>query len=250
MIAASGTGLLYFFLLLLSFLGVCFKPLVKLSSTQGMCFVFLIRALVSFVDVFTNSDNLQVKLYFRISIVSAIGIFTLLGAVLFFSQPGEETNEPTLGRQQPSMGMVVGAITFPLIVIEIVLIISTQASKNAYKPSGETYELWTFVIVDKSMFLTQKFIQAVMYLYLRNKITCVDYKENAQFYFRILSFFNLIEWVDSQVNADSDVQLSGAEQKLDRWFDVFADLYKALIIDYRLLCCLLFLEHSMEIRTE
>ena len=49
---------------------------------------------------------------------------------------------------------------------------------------------------------------------------------------------------------DRDVQLTGVQQKLDSWFDVFTDLYKALIIDYRLLCCLLFLEHSLEIQTD
>ena len=33
----------------------------------------------------------------------------------------------------------------------------------------------------------------------------------------------------------------------DGWFNVFVVGYKALIIDYRLLCCFLFLEHSAEI---
>ena len=59
-----------------------------------------------------------------------------------------------------------------------------------------------------------------------------------------------MEWVDSQVNVDSDVRLTGVQETLDSWFDVFTDLYKALIIDYRLLCCLLFLEHSLEIQTD
>ena len=52
------------------------------------------------------------------------------------------------------------------------------------------------------------------------------------------------------MNVDRDVQLTGVQQKLDSWFDVFTDLYKALIIDYRLLCCLLFLEHSLGIQTD
>ena len=250
-IAASGTGLFYLVIFMLSILGVCFQPFVRVSSSHGTFFVFVIGALVASVNVFTNSDNLMVKLYFRISVVVAIGIaFTVFGAALFFTRPGQQTNEPTLGRQQPSMGLVVGAITSPLIVIEIVLILSTNASKNSYQHSSETYKLWTFVILDKSVFLAQKFFQAVIYLYLRNKITCLEYRGNAQFYFRIISFFNLIEWVDSQVDVDSDVQLSGVQENLDGWFEVFADLYKALIIDYRLLCCLLFLEHSLEIQTE
>lgn len=35
-------------------------------------------------------------------------------------------------------------------------------------------------------------------------------------------------------------------EQIGAWFDVFAALYKALIIDYRLSCSLLFLEHSLE----
>lgn len=53
------------------------------------------------------------------------------------------------------------------------------------------------------------------------------------------------------MNGDNDVLLSGPIiKKLDGWLDVFIVLYKALIIDYRLLCSLLFLEHSIEVATE
>ena len=250
-IAAFGAGLFYILIFFLSILSVCLRPCVRLSSSQGTFFVFLIGALLAFINVFTNADNLKVKLYFRISITVLMGVaFTLFGAARFFSEPRQERNEPTLGRKQPSMGLVVGSITFPLTIIEIVLIISTQASKNSYQPSSDPYQLWTYVLIDKSLFLSQKVVQAAAYLYLRNTITCVEYRRNAQFYFRIMSFYNLMEWVDSQVNVDSDVRLTGVQETLDSWFDVFTDLYKALIIDYRLLCCLLFLEHSLEIQTD
>ena len=48
------------------------------------------------------------------------------------------------------------------------------------------------------------------------------------------------------MNLDSDIHLSGLGQE----FVVVGDLYKALVIDYRLLCSLLFLEHSVDIQTE
>ena len=249
-IVASGTGLFYFVMFTLSILGVWDKPCAKLCSSQRTLFVFLIGPLVAFINVFANSDNLEVKLYFRTSTVLIIGTaFTLFGATLFFSLPGEETNEPTLGRHQPSMGCIVGTITFPLFLIEAVLL--SLACKKADKPSGETVINWILVTVDKSAFLIQKPIQMGIYLYLRNTIACSRYRANAQFYFRIMSFFNLNQWVDSQVNMDRDIQLNGDILKdLTGWFNVLVVLYKALIIDYRLLCCLLFLEHSREIPTE
>lgn len=104
------------------------------------------------------------------------------------------------------------------------------------------------MVVDKILFLVQKPIQLAIYLYLRHTIPRLFYRENAHFYLRIISFFNLIEWVDSQVNVDDDFQLSRVQDN-SGWSDVMLVTYKALIIDYRLLCCLLFLEHSLELQT-
>ena len=249
-IAASGTGLFYLIMLLLGILGVGFKQCAKLSSCQGTLFFFLVGAMISFVNVITNADELQVKVIYRIFTIFLIGIvFAVFGAALFFKVPtGDGADEPTLGRHQPSMGLVVTSITIPLVVIEIVLLIATAASRNTDDSKGKLKKpIWIYVLVDKSMFLVQKIIQAIIYLYLRNTVTRQEYKENAQFYFRTLSFFNLVEWVDSQVNVNSDVGLSGIDKEFDGWFNAFTDLYTALIIDYRLLCSLLFLEHSVEV---
>ena len=252
-IAASGTGLFYLIMLSLGILGVCSRQCAKLSSCQGTLFFFLVGALISFVNVITNADELQVKMNYRIFSIFLIGIvFAVFGAALFFIVPtGDGADEPTLGQQQPSMGLVVTLITFPLVVIEIVLLIvtSTTASRNTDDSKGTLLKMpiWIYVLVDKSMFLVQKIIQAIIYVYLRNTVTRQEYKENAQFYFRTLSFFNLVEWVDSQVNVNSDVGLSGIGKEFDGWFNAFTDLYTALIIDYRLLCSLLFLEHSVEV---
>ena len=252
-IAASGTALFYLVLFSLSILGVRCKPCAKLACSQGTFFFFLVGALIATVNVFTNADDLQVKLYCRIFTTFLVGIvLALFGAALFFTLPhGQHAHLPTLGRQQPSMGLVVTSITIPLIVIEIVLLIAAAASKKTDESAGILKNRpWIFVLVDKSTFLAQKIIQVIIYLYLRDTIICQEYKENAQFYFRALAFFNLIEWVDSQVNASSDVQLSGIGKEFDGWFTVVTELYTALIIDYRLLCSLLFLEHSVEIETE
>lgn len=78
-------------------------------------------------------------------------------------------------------------------------------------------------------------------------VICQEYKENVQFYFRILFFFNLVEWVDLQVNVNSDVGLSGISNEFDGWFNVFIDLYIVLIIDYCLLCFLFFFEYLVEV---
>ena len=247
-IVASCTGLFYLAILTLSLLGVWIQRFARLCSSRGTFFVFLIGALLASVNVFTNADNFEIKLYFRSSIVIVIGIaFTLFGAALFFALPQEGANQPaTLGRQQPSMGGVVGVITFFLFAIEVYLLVLTC------RKCCETHTTSIIVIIFESAFLVQKPVQVITYLYLRSTITRLEFGENARFYFRILSFFNLIQWVDSQVNFDSDIQLSpeSITGNPSGWFNVFIVLYKALIIDYRLLCCLLFLEHSMELQVD
>ena len=246
-IVASCTGLFYLVILTLGVLGVWIRRFANLCSSRGTFFVFLLGALLASVNVFTNADNFEVKLYFRSSTVIVIGIaFTLFGAVLFFAlPPREDANQPAiLGRQQPSMGGVVGGITYFLFAIEVYLLV--LSCRKFAKFSWKTSTTWVLVIIDKAAFLVQKPVQVIIYLYLRSTITREEYRKNGQFYFRILSFFNLIEWIDAQVNLDSDIQLSGPITP-NGWFNVLTVLYKALIIDYRLLCCLLFLEHSMEI---
>ena len=247
-IAASYALLFYLLVLVLSILGICFKACVKVFTSQATLILFLIGTLMVCVNIFTNSgDDQELKIYFRLVTVFLVGIaFIVAGASLFFSKPEDAGNQSTLAQQQPSMGLVVGAITIPLIIAEIFLLVAANASKKE-ETSEALRKLWPFVLADKSTFLVQKIVQAYVYIFvLRFKTICPRYRENAQFYFKTLAFFNFIEWVDSQVNEDSDVDLSHTKVMFGPWFDVFVAFYKALITDYRLLCSLLFLEHSLE----
>ena len=246
-IVASCTGLFYLAILTLSVLGVWIQRFARLCSSRGTFFVFLIGALLASVNVFTTADNFEVKLYFRSFKVPIVGIaFAVFGAALFFQRPRRNAIGQTFGRHQPSMQGILLPVTFFLLAIEIFLLVLSV--RKSAELSWETSIPRILVIIDKLAFLVQKPVQMFIYLYLRSTIARVEYRENARFYFRIISFFNLIEWVDSQVNVDSDIELCGSiPEKLARWFNILAVLYKALIIDYRLLCCLLFLENSMEI---
>ena len=254
-IIASGAGIFYLALCMLSVLGVWSTSCARLCCSRGTFFVFFIGALLASVNVFSNSDNLEVKLYFRLSAFMFVGIaYTLFGASLFFSLPDERENRQTLGQQQPSKGCVVGVVTFLIFLLEAVLLAfaCTKGAKNAIPvdPAEKTIT-WILIIIDKSAFFLQKPFQLAIYLYLRT--TCLsrqEFKGNAEFYFRIMSFFNFIQWIDAQVNVEIDVALSLSgpiTDELGGWFNVFVVGYKALLIDYRLLCCFLFLEHSAEI---
>ena len=245
-IFASYSTLFYLLLLILSILGICYKPCVKIFTSQANLMLFLIGGLLVFVNIFAVEDQLEVKTYFRVATGFIIGIaFTISGAFLFFTKADNNNNHCTLERQQPSMGLVVATITIPLIIAEVFLIASTFGSEKLKDLFPRRYD-WVLTISDKLTFLVQKIVQAIVYIILRYKVTSQHYRESARFYFQILSFFNFVEWVDSQVNENNDVKQSGCKEMYGPWFDVFSMFYKALIIDYRLLCSLLFLEHSLE----
>ena len=245
---ASYSMLFYVALFLLGALSAWSQTCVKICSSQVMLLVFLVGALMDFMSISTNSHNLQLKIYFRLAAGLLIGIvFMMFGAVLFFSQQEEGNRLPTLQKHQPSMGFVVAGITIPLIIVECFLLASSGASKKNLDLPHEVRNAWLLIVSDKVVFLLQKIIQAIIYCsVLRYKTFRPHFVENARFYLKVLAFFNFIEWIDVQVNEDSDVQLSGAKLVYQAWFDVFLTFYKALIIDYRLLCSLLFLEHALE----
>ena len=245
-IVASYSTLFYLVLLILSILGVCYKPCLKIFTSQANFMLFLIGALLVFVNIFAIEDEVELRSYFRIATGFVIGIaFTIFGASLFFTKADHNNHHRTLERQQPSMGLVVATITIPLIIAEVFLLSSTFGSSKRKELFHNRHD-WALVLSDKIIFLIQKIVQAIVYIILRYNVTSQHYKESARFYFQILSFFNFIEWVDSQVNENNDVKLSGSEEIYGQWFEVFAMFYKALIIDYRLLCSLLFLEHSLD----
>ena len=246
---ASYSMMFYVALFLLGALSAWFQTCVRICSSQVMLLVFLVGALMDFMSIFTNSHDRQLKIYFRLAAGLLIGIlFMMFGAVKFFSKQGEEGNRlPTLQKHQPSMGFVVAGITIPLIIVECFLLASTWASQKNLDLPLEVRNAWPLIMSDKVVFLLQKIIQAIIYCsVLRYRTFCPHFIENAKFYLKVLAFFNFIEWVDSQVNEDSDVESSGAKLVYKHWFDVFITFYKALIIDYRLLCSLLFLEHALE----
>ena len=243
---ACGTEAFYLVVVALSICGVYFANCARLCASRGTFFVFFVGALLASTNVFTYSDNMDVKLYFRCSVVFFVGIvYISFVAVQFFRLNEQDANEQALGGRQPFMGAVVGFVTFPLFVSELVFLIFA-VNKWLKGSNGEPEILRVLIVVDKTFFLFQKPVQLAIYLWLRRTIPREEL--NAKFYLRIISFFNLIEWLDAQVNVDADLLLSGTHDKsYPGLTDAVTVVYKALIIDYRLLCCLLFLEHSLEI---
>ena len=190
-IFASYSTLFYLLLLILSILGICNKPCLKIFTSQANFILFLIGALLVFVNTFAVEDQLEVKTYFRVAKGFIIGIaFMISRAFLFFTKADDNNNHCTLERQQPSMGLVVATLTIPHIIAEVFLIASTFGPTRLKDLFHSRYA-WVLAISDKLTFLIQKIDQAIVYIILRHKVTSHHHRESARFYFQILSLHRM-----------------------------------------------------------
>ena len=190
-IFASYSTLFYLLLLILSILGICNKPCLKIFTSQANFILFLIGALLVFVNTFAVEDQLEVKTYFRVAKGFIIGIaFMISRAFLFFTKADDNNNHCTLERQQPSMGLVVATLTIPHIIAEVFLIASTFGPTRLKDLFHRRYA-WVLAISDKLTFLIQKIDQAIVYIILRHKVTSHHHRESARFYFQILSLHRM-----------------------------------------------------------
>ena len=160
-ISASFAAVFYLVMFFQGILVICIERFVRISSSHGTLFVFFVGGLFACINVITTRNNLYVALNFRLFTVPLIGIIFLFFGVTLFSRelpPGE--NRPTLGRQQPSMGLVVSIITVPLVGIEIVLLIATFNSISTDEINESLTHLeWLLLKTEKSLFLAQKIFQ-------------------------------------------------------------------------------------------
>ncbi|XP_074617652.1 uncharacterized protein LOC141876796 isoform X2 [Acropora palmata] len=242
-ITSSFSMLCYVIVFVISVLSVCFKSIRKFLASPARHIFFLIAGILTTVAVLnTWHGKADVIFYHHLVCVSLVGVVLVLqGAVLFFEKPRSPSDQATLGKHQPSMGLFLTIITPPLCTIGLLMLIEERASNG---------EASVVLIVNHVVFILQKVIQAAAYVWLRDFKVRESYRENARFYFEALAFFNFIDWLNIQATLDPDFDVEQAKKFYGEWFGFLYRIYKALLIDYRLLCSLLFLEHSFEVEYE
>ena len=243
-ITSSFSMLCYVVVFVLSVLSVCFKSIRKFLASPARHIFFLIAGILTSVVVLnTRHGKPDVIRGYHVTVSAfLVGVvLVLLGAVLFFEKPRSPSDEANLGKHQPSMGLLLTIITLPLCAIGLLILIQEQASKG---------EAWVVRVVKQAVFIVQKVIQAAVYVWLRDFKVRESCRENARFYFEVLAFFNFIDWLNTQATLNTAFDVEQAENFYGKWFGFLYRLYKALLIDYRLLCSLLFLEHSIQVQNE
>ena len=242
-ITSSFSVLCYVFVFVLSVLSVCFKSSRKFLASPALHIFFLIAGILASVAVLNTWHGKPNVICYHLTVSAfLVGVvLVLLGAVLFFEKPRRPSDQATLGKHQPSMGLLLTIITLPLCAIGLLILIQEQAAKR---------EAWVVLVVNQAVFIVQKVIQAAVYVWLRDFRVRESCRENARFYFEVLAFFNFIDWLSTQATLNISFDVEQAENFYGQWFGFLLRIYKALLIDYRLLCSLLFLEHSIQVQNE
>ena len=107
-----------------------------------------------------------------------------------------------------------------------------------------TFKIQVYTAALNLVGLTQKLIQASVYHFsLRYKVPRDNKKQGASWYLRIVSLFNYGMWLHSMTKTEEKI----VDKMFGKGISIISIATVALLIDYRLLCCLMFAEHSMEV---
>lgn len=208
--------------------------------------IFFLGALLTVITTLSSYTEKSVYTVYLFFLLIFCGMIVLLvgSAVLFENaSPDRSVNSYSydaherlpVGHKHGSIGFIVWVVTAPLCILE--LLFAVCAAKHG---PFEAYAPFMYIA------LVQKVIQAKVYHFsLRHKVAKRDMRMGCSWLLKIISVFNFAFWIDwiatSQSDNDFVVHLFG------NGFSIVKAAYNALLIDYRLMCGLLFLEHSLEL---
>jgi hypothetical protein len=157
-------------------------------------------------------------------------VFILYGYHFLF----ERSEDNNIGSHDRGMGFVVVFISTLLVGLEIVLIMMVFLRENP----DDAFAMFLYA------YAVQKIVQAILYILMRRRNPHPDFKRGTVFYFNFLAFLNFTLWLNSIPFTDIQIYDEVSHSPILQYVD---QTFKALVIDYRLLCALLFFEHAMAI---
>ena len=175
-----------------------------------------------------NSDDITV--YYNMF----LGIITIFFIVFGYHFLFQKCPDGNIGSHDKGMGLVLAIVTGPLLVMEMVLIVEIFRTRHINNVLGAFLLVW----------FLEKIVQLIFYVLVRKckpLLEVPEYNNGAIFYLSFLSFVNFTVWLNcipfTEIKLYDEVSHGKSLWIVDR-------TYKALVIDYRLLSTLLFLEHA------
>ncbi|XP_031571763.1 uncharacterized protein LOC116305900 [Actinia tenebrosa] len=214
-----------------------------LVETRIGLVIFFLGALLTAITTLGCYKRDKVYGVYTLFIEISIGIILMIaGVVSLFERQSPEREIDDYGRPlipvghtHGSTGIVIWVITIPLSALEMLFAIGA-----ATKAPAPVYATVEFVS------LTQKLVQASIYYFsLRHKVPSPLMRMGCSWFLKTISLLNFAMWIDSIVTTHTDNAF--AMELFGKGFSIVKSAYNALLIDYRLLCSLLFLEHVFEL---
>lgn len=204
--------------------------------------IFFLGALLTVITTLSSYTEKSVYTVYLFFLLIFVGMVVLLAgsAVLFENASpdgsGDYSHERLpVGHKHGSIGIIIWVVTAPLCILE--LLFAVCAAKHGPFPA---YAPFMYIA------LVQKVIQAKVYHFsLRHKVAKRDMRMGCSWLLKIISVFNFAFWIDWIATSQSDNNF--VDHLFGNGFSIVKAAYNALLIDYRLMCGLLFLEHSLEL---
>ena len=208
------------------------KWITKLSSRV----IFFYVALLSLLATLLYKDDFKYINFAFIVFISVTSTLVIVwGSIRFFKQCTTETERESIVREESNLSTFIVVITVILTLLEVLIILGSALEGN----------IWNCLLFGSGTI--QKTIQVFVYhCKLRGLMAREDRLSGASWYYITIALVNLVLWNES-IEITNDEQTKYMKNVLQGGYNIFAKAYTALIVDYRLICCILFVEHAYEI---
>ena len=237
--ALSGSGLLFLVVITICY-RCCKKKITWFNRRQCSSFMFILVGILSFLGIALIQDEI---VYFGMAMAClwTSTIYIFFGSFVFFTNPKDEDEIPKERHDSHLLPFILG-ITAVIIVQESLYFIGSFSDKESKMKCA----LFATAAI-------QKFVQITTYHFkLTDSIPKGErnHFHGASWYYKTIALINFIFWIESiKVTKDRQQEIY-MDKMLHGVYTVFARTYTALIVDYRLICCILFAEHAFAIDEE
>ena len=210
------------------------KWITKLSSRVIFFYVTLLSLLATLLY---KDDFKYINFAFIVFILATSTLVIAWGSKSnrFFKQCTTEAERESIVREESNLSTFIVVITVVLTLLEVLIILGSALDGN----------IWNCLLFGSGTI--QKTIQVFVYhCKLRGLLAREDRLSGALWYYITIALVNLVLWNES-IEITNDEQTKYMKNVLQGGYNIFAKAYTALIVDYRLICCILFVEHASEI---
>ena len=225
----------------LSFLGILFVFLVlciysrreriEWITKRSSQMIFFYVALLSLLATLLYKNDFK-KINF------AFIIFMLACRIHFcqlFRQCTTVAKRDSIVREESNLSTFIVVITVIITLLEVLIILGSVLDHN----------VWNCLLFGAGTI--QKTVQVFVYhCKLRGLMARGDRLSGASWYYKTIALVNLVLWNES-IEVTNDEQTKYMASVLKGDYNIFAKAYTALIVDYRLICCILFVKHAFTI---